>query len=107
MENGLYHLRMALILGDRVRCVRITANHAVIKASLSVHSEDIEPHPAVADWRQRFHLDYGKVDYVVHDGEAILLDVNKTIGTTGSYRDSETLNATRRYLAQGLYTYIT
>ena len=107
IENGLFHLRMAQILGDRVRCTRIAAQEPVIKANRSIHSEDIEPDPAVSEWRQRFHVDYGKMDYVVSGGQAILLDVNKTTGMTANYRDAKTLDSARRFLAEGIYSYFT
>ena len=31
-------------------------------------------------------MDYGKLDYVVVNGEAVLLDANKTIGTIAARR---------------------
>jgi hypothetical protein len=73
---------------------------------MSVSSEPIEPHPDVETWRKRFDLDYGKLDYLVHDGRAVLIDVNKTIGASRQVADAP-LQAMRRRLAEGLYSYFT
>jgi hypothetical protein len=49
-------------------------------------------------------MDYGKLDYVVHLGEPVLLDVNKTTGASRHLQDDE-LRAMRRHQAEGLYSY--
>jgi hypothetical protein len=49
-------------------------------------------------------MDYGKLDYVVHEGDVILLDANKTIGASRHLDDAE-LRSMRRHQAEGLYTY--
>lgn len=107
IENGLHHLRMMLVLGDRWRCTLVRSDHRVIKARRSLASEDVEPHPETFAWRERFGVDYGKIDYVVYEGRPILLDINKTIGATRSgYREPETLVANRRHLAAGIAAYL-
>ena len=105
-EDGLYHLRMYQFLGNRWRCARLASPHALIKADRSVKVEPIQPHPEVLAWRSELGLDYGKLDYVVHDGELVLLDVNKTTGAT-NYTDPEALRALRRDQAEGLYALLT
>jgi hypothetical protein len=103
-EKNLFHLRMCQMLGDRVICTRVASPQPVIKAGTSVSSEPIEPHPEIRIWRKRFNLDYGKLDYLVHDGRAVLIDVNKTIGASRQVADAP-LQAMRRRLADGLYSY--
>jgi hypothetical protein len=105
VENGLYHLRMLQFLGDRWTCTRLASPERVIKANSSVSVERIEPHEDVVAWRDELGLDYGKLDYVVHDGEAVLLDANKTTGAS-THMDDEELRAMRRYQAEGLYAYL-
>ena len=104
LEDGLYHYRMCQFLGGCVRCTRIGSPRPVFKDDDSTRAEAVEPHPETEAWRREFGLDYGKIDYVVHDGRAVLLDINKTTGATT--RVSETLEAERRYQAQGLYAYL-
>jgi hypothetical protein len=105
-ENDLFHLRICQVLGDRRICTRLASREPVIKAGMSVSAEPIEPHPDVETWLKRFELDYGKLDYLVHDGRAVLIDVNKTIGASRQVADAP-LQAMRRRLAQGLYSYFT
>lgn len=106
IEDGAYHVRIVQFLGDRYRCTRLRSEHRIIKAHRSSLTEDAEPHPEVFGWRERFHMDYGKLDYVVHEGTPVLLDINKTTGATSQYRDDSLLAANRRYLAYGLYDYL-
>ena len=54
--------------------------------------------------RQELGFDYGKFDYVVHDGRPVLLDANKTTGAAGLPLTPE-LVAARRYRAEGLYSF--
>jgi hypothetical protein len=106
MDGGRYHLRICQALGDRFLCTRLSSDQPVIKAGNSLSATEVEPHPQVAQWRQELGLDYGKLDYVEIDGEPILLDVNKTIGATLAYMDPESLEQRRRYLAEGIYTFL-
>jgi hypothetical protein len=104
IENGLYHLRMYQFLGNRSSCSRLASPHPIVKASTSVRVEHIEPHPEIIAWRELLGIDYGKLDYVIHDGEVVLLDVNKTTGASRHLGDAD-LRAMRRYQAEGLYAY--
>src|SRR5213079_1238108 len=60
----------------------------------------IGPHPEIVEARKRLNFDYGKFDYVLHEGRPVLLDTNKTTGADrGSSRE---LNARRRAHSTGL-----
>ncbi len=104
LEDGLYHYRMCQFLGDHVRCTRIGSPRPVFKDADATKAEAVEPDPETEAWREEFGADYGKIDYVLHDGEPVLLDLNKTTGATA--RVSEALEAARRYQAQGIYAYL-
>lgn len=105
LEDGLYHVRMYLFLGDRGRCSRIGSTDPVFDATETIASEVVEPHPQVVSWARELGLDYGKLDYTLHDGEPVLLDVNKTVGAV-DYLPGETMRAVRRRQADGLYGYL-
>ena len=83
----------------------MSSDKAIIKAHNSINTMEVEPHPIIHKWREFFNLDYGKIDYVMHDENPVLLDINKTIGATSGYRESDQLNETREFLAMGLYDY--
>lgn len=106
LEDGLYHLRVHQLLGDAWTCTRLASPSPLFKAGMSVSAEPVEPHPEVERWRRELHLDYGKLDYLVHDGVPVLIDVNKTTGASQHMGD-EKLLAMRRRLAEGLYSYFT
>ncbi|AHF00153.1 hypothetical protein [Thioalkalivibrio paradoxus] len=40
----------------------------------------VEIPPALRRTRNELGMDYGRFDYVMHDGNPVLLDVNKTMG---------------------------
>lgn len=103
--GGLYHMQMYQFLGDRERCSRLSSPKAVFKADESTAATAVEPHPAAQQWRVELGLDYGKIDYTVRDGEAILLDANKTIGSSTTYIPSGTLRSERRRQADGIHEY--
>lgn len=106
IEDDLYHLRMVQVLGDRRVGTRLGSLQPIVKAGSSIVAAEIESHDMVDEWCAEHHIDYGKLDYVLHDGEAVLLDVNKTIGLTSGYRDDEGLAISRQHLAEGLYSYL-
>jgi len=103
-EDGLFHLRVYQVLGDRCTCTRLASHSPVFKASMSVSSEPVDPHPAVEEWRKQLKLDYGKLDYLIHKGDPVLIDVNKTTGAS-TVMGNAPLPAMRRQLAEGLYSY--
>ena len=104
IEGGLYHLGMYQFLGDRWSCVRIASPEPLVKAGNSVRLEHVEPHPLLEEWRRRLHLDYGKMDYVLHEGRPVLLDANKTVGA-GGFASGPELEARRRHRAAGIESF--
>jgi len=106
IEDGFYHLHMYQFLGDGERCARLGSQEPVFKAAGSSTTACVvaEPHAAARAWREKLGLDYGKIDYTVHEGEVILLDANKTIGAA-TYLDAGTLRAERRRQAEGIHAY--
>jgi hypothetical protein len=103
-EDGLYHTRFYLFLGDRESHRRLAGKHPIVNTATHVQAEDIEPDDRIVAWRKRLKMDYGKLDYVVVDDEVIVLDVNKTIGK-GRFLDDESAQRAWRYRAEGLYSY--
>jgi hypothetical protein len=103
--GGMYHLRVYHFLGDRSSCSRMASPHPIVTAATCRAIEPVAPHPEIEARRQALGLDYGKLDYVVRDGEAILLDVNKTTARASLPLTPERL-ARWRDRAAGLFAYL-
>jgi hypothetical protein len=108
--DGLYHLQIYQFLGNHWVCTRLRSKDPIVKSRNAVTAEAIEPHEDIEQWRKSLKMDFGKLDYVVVDGEAILLDVNKTIGSTTRTLSQKmgdgAFAKNRQRLAQGIYDFI-
>jgi hypothetical protein len=104
VEDGLYHLHMYQFLGDGERCARLSSPEPVFKGDTSTSARVVEPHAAARAWREELGLDYGKIDYTVREGQVILLDANKTTGSS-TYLEPGTLLSERRRQAAGIHSY--
>ena len=104
-ENGLYHLRVYHFLGNRGNCTRISSDQPIVKSRGTIYSEMVEPHPKIVSLRQEMGFDYGKFDYVMHEGQPILIDANKTTGRGTPVVTPERMQKWRER-ATGLYSFL-
>lgn len=78
-RGGLNVLRHWVMFGSRSIAWELTSTDAQIKGYNSDWSVmDREHPPEIVEWRRRLGLDYGRMDYVIHEGKGVLLDVNPT-----------------------------
>lgn len=103
IEGEFFCNRVALIMGENVRCGRAWSRSPIVKGASIVRSDPIETPPEFAKIRERYAIDYGKIDYVVHDGEIHVFDVNKT---PGGLADSEINARLGDKLADGLLPFL-
>ena len=96
--------RTYLFLGDGEACQLNYARSPIVMWSNTIRTESCPIHPQAAQWRRELGFDYGKFDYVIHQGKAILLDTNKTTGSGGSVGDA-LVEADRQKQAAGLIGY--
>jgi hypothetical protein len=83
-EGDFYCLRGWMFLGNRGYGWRLFSTDPMVKINTMVKYEYIDEPPAVLhQFREQRNFDYGKFDYVMHDGVAILLDANKTPAFSG------------------------
>ncbi len=76
--DGGYHSRHWLFLGDRDRCHRLLGPHPVVKGGDMIQREPVPIPDEMRAARARLGFDYGKFDFVLHEGTPVLLDVNRT-----------------------------
>ena len=101
-EGDRYFMRHYLCLGDRTRSVRVAGSTPVLKRSACTPVDEglAVPEP-VLSLRRRLGLDYGKIDYTIHAGEVVILDVNRTPGQPGT---PEATARTVGDLAEGIWS---
>jgi hypothetical protein len=79
-EDGLYCLRFWYVPGDRDYHIVCKANDPVIKGRNIIKRQavEIETPVCLLSARQRLGVDFGRFDYILKNGEAVILDVNRT-----------------------------
>ena len=81
-QDGLYRLRIATFFGSRSSALIWGSPDPIVKA-VSSGIGQCTVTEAIVEERRRLGLDYAKLDYVVRDGKAILLDVSTTPAYAG------------------------
>jgi hypothetical protein len=73
-----YASRHYLFLGDRERCTRMVGRHPVVKGGDAFERTHVEVPDEIRAWRRKLGFDYGKLDFVIHEGKPVLIDANRT-----------------------------
>ena len=94
-----YWVRAWVFFGDRERCTRYCGRHPIVKSATIVGRQPVAVPDELRAERKRLGFDYGKFDFVVRDGQAILLDANRTPSAPPPNPDIEASNA---HLAAGI-----
>lgn len=95
-----FALRTWCFMGDRETCSRCVSPDAVVKGSSVVFRELVDVPDELRSIRARLGYDYGKFDFVMHDGQPVLFDANFT--PTVPENLSEELALSAKELARGL-----
>ena len=98
-ERG-FAKRTWVFMGDRERCTRSVSPEPIIKGVNVVARTPSEVPEALRVERARLGFDYGKFDFVIHDGVPVLFDANRTPSAPGNMRGY--LQAGNSNLAEGL-----
>lgn len=99
-DGDHYVIRTWVFMGERERCTRQLATDPIVKADKVVHYEPAEVPGALRAERKRLGFDFGKFDFVMHEGEPILLDTNRTPGVSRAIE--KVMKSGVRNLAEGL-----
>ena len=103
-EDGLYFVRQYHFLGDQGICVRIGARVPIVNSQNRVSRERVPLPPEIEAQRRTLGFDFGKFDFVLHRGEPVLLDINKTPGA-GARNAARGISAGLRRRAAGVLAY--
>jgi hypothetical protein len=79
-EPDGFAARFWVFCGESDRCTRYVSPNALVKASETIRREPVPVPDEMRRLRRELGFDYGKFDFVMHEGRAVLLDANKTPG---------------------------
>lgn len=82
-DGEFYCTRAYLFLGTGENCQMTVSKNPVVSVGNCERLVECDIHPHVREWRRQLGFDYGKFDYVIHEGNAVMLDANKTTGSGG------------------------
>jgi hypothetical protein len=79
-DHGRYCLRYWYVLGSKGFHTRIATDKPIVKGSNILDRQLLDEPipPALLQAKERLGVDFGRFDYIVSKGEAILFDVNRT-----------------------------
>jgi hypothetical protein len=100
-----FALRTWVFMGPRERCTRSVTADRISKAADVVKYEPVEVPEQLRAERERLGFDFGKFDFVMRDGEPVLLDANRTPGIAAPLRPMMKKGALN--LAEGLDALLT
>jgi hypothetical protein len=73
-----YVLRVWTFCGDNEQCSRCVSPERLVKGANVVRRALVSVPEELRARRAELGFDYGKFDFVIHDGKAVLLDANRT-----------------------------
>jgi hypothetical protein len=78
-QDGMYCLRQYTFFGEAERNTLAFSPEPIVKARNIVRREVLSgPAPGLREMRTALGFDYGKFDYVLHNGRTVVLDTNRT-----------------------------
>jgi hypothetical protein len=83
-EPDGFAARFWLFCGERERCTRHVSPQSLVKGDDTIRREAAPVPDELRALRRKLGFDYGKFDFVMHEGRAVLLDANKTPGRARS-----------------------
>jgi hypothetical protein len=98
--DGGFALRTWVFMGSSERCTRMVTSSDISKAGDVLRYAPAEIPQQLRAERERLGFDFGKFDFVMHHGEPVLLDANRTPGVATTIRPLIKAGAPK--LAEGL-----
>jgi len=80
VEQDGFAARFWVFCGERERCTRYVSAQRLVKGDDTIRRETVPVPDELRALRREMGFDYGKFDFVMHEGRAVLLDANKTPG---------------------------
>lgn len=105
--DGLYCMRACLFFGDEEVGLLVKSGSQIIKGRDVIERQFISgiAPSEVQQFKKNHHMEFGRIDYVIHQGEVVILDANKTASLSQT-TTNELANLFIKPLSQGLGKYI-
>jgi hypothetical protein len=100
-DGRYYYTRSYTFLGSGGITIRVKSECQVVKGSNAMDLEFVPVDESILAARHALGFEFGKFDYVMHDGQAVLIDVNRT-PTYGRVISSEARRIINVTLAKGI-----
>lgn len=104
-QAGEYLLKVWVFFGDREIYYQCVSTEPIIKSHNTIRREhlDVNDVPeSIRRTREKTGFDFGKFDFSLHDGQAVLYDVNRTPGSARNVTDQSTVAEAIQLLSTGL-----
>jgi hypothetical protein len=101
-DAGGHYLRIWTFLGSCERNMRYCSDDLLIRVGNYKSREAVEVPPAMRAWREKLGFEFGKLDYVLHEGEYILLDANRTPGAPTDFAGDPSITEAWDRLSKGI-----
>lgn len=104
--DGQYRIRSYVFFGGQADNYVLTSPSPIVN-SRTAHKVEQVPAPSEMDAiRRRHRIDFGKLDYVINEGQVRVFDINKTVGSVPLGLEVAGVAAARRRRANALYSLI-
>jgi hypothetical protein len=103
--DGKYVYRTWMFMGRHEYCNRFIASHWLVKGETIIAHEFTYVPDELRVERERLNFDYGKFDFVIHNGVPFLMDANRTPGIAAQC--DHIMMSEARNLAEGLHKLVT
>ncbi len=100
-----YATRAYVFFGDHERCNCLVGPHPIVKGADTFARFPVPVPDEIREERRRLGFDFGKFDFVVHEGTPLLLDANRT-PTMPSGAINEAVRDGMRDLARGIASFL-
>jgi len=101
-----YYIRIWTFLGDEERSTRYRSREILVRAGNFEARETVPVPDEIRAWREKLGFDFGKLDYVRHGDEYILLDANRTPGAPSYVANDPEMAASFERVAGGIRAFL-
>ena len=97
-------MRVWTFFGNEQRCALWRSKEQQVKSHNVFERSAVDPPRNLAHWQKTLGFEFGKFDFVIHNGREVLLDVNRT--PTFPNGGSPNADAAADQLARGINSFL-